>query len=131
MADVVTGRGEGGPILGPGRQSSPDPQESGGPKRSDSRLNCGDDRRSRLTISANETTIPQAGQAHNRKCSRGTYKLDLITSRKQNRGATLDILQGFSLLQMKVLFRHAIRNQGLKVSKQGYAIIITCKCHES
>ena len=50
---------------------------------------------------------------------------------KQNRGATLDILQGFSLLQMKVLFRHAIRKQGLKVGKQGYAIIITCKCHES
>ena len=50
---------------------------------------------------------------------------------KQNRGPTLDILQGFALLQMKVLIRHAFRNQGLNVGKQGYAIIITCKCHES
>jgi hypothetical protein len=69
-ANVAAGLGESGggseesPDWSPGRQSSPDPQESGGPKRSGSRLNRGEDRGSRLTISANETTIPQAGLAH-------------------------------------------------------------------
>jgi hypothetical protein len=50
---------------------------------------------------------------------------------KQIEGRHLISCRRFALLQMKVLIRRVIRKQRVVVGKQGYAINVTCKCHES